>query len=538
MHGRILTAESATSGHPEFHLYTNQIPSELTLQGTVQSQTWTSVTSLSLNKSQAVELFEIGRDLAEKGTGLKNSHVEAWENKWNHGCIHVDGNLTLSKAVHASMYYILSSLPPLTVKPADFIFYGLSPGSLATGGKTHDDDYNGHVFWDMETWMYPAMLIFHPSLAKMMLMYRVRNLEAAKSKARSHGYKGAMFPWESAYSGIEVCPGAPYADYEQHITGDIALAVWQYLSVTRDVDFLNQDGGWQLITSIAEFWESRVELDQVTGKYVIKGVMPPDEYHRCVDNSVYTNVVAKISLQLPYFAAKLIGRADDVTSHWSTIADNLHIPFDDVNRYHPEFDGYTLGTEVKQADVILLGFPLNYDMPADVRRNDLVNYDKVTDQWGPAMTWSMFAIGWLELAEYKKANDVFQRCFANIQEPFKTWTEVADGSGAYNFITGMGGFLQTIIFGYGGIRIHSDYLELNPVLPIGTDKLTFTGINYLEASFTVVVKETMVTITMDTKAETAEVFELVHKDEVKVFVKGEPIQAERCKLQIRNKGIG
>lgn len=97
------------------------------------------------------------------------------------------------------------------------------------------------------------------------------------------------------------------------------------------------------------------------------------------------------------------------------MSQNLYIPFDEKNQYHPEFKGYTKGTKIKQADAILLGFPLLMNMSAKVRVNDLVNYDSITDPNGPAMTWAMFAIGWLEAGSYEKAQSNFIRGYANVK---------------------------------------------------------------------------------------------------------------------------
>ncbi len=109
--------------------------------------------------------------------------------------------------------------------------WSLSPGSLASNG------YNGHTFWDGETWMYPSLLMLHPDLAESMLRYRYNHIAGAKLKAQSYnaGYQGTMFPWESAFTGEEVCPiSAPTGQLEQHISGDIAFAVMQYRKKTNE----------------------------------------------------------------------------------------------------------------------------------------------------------------------------------------------------------------------------------------------------------------------------------------------------------------
>nr|XP_006821748.1 PREDICTED: acid trehalase-like protein 1-like [Saccoglossus kowalevskii] len=124
----------------------------------------------------------------------------------------------------------------------------------------------------------------------------------------------------------------------------------------------------------------------------------------------------------------------------------------------------------------------------------------------------MFAIGWLELKDFEKADKIFKRSYAHIQEPFKTWSEVPDGGGAYNFITGMGGFLQTIIFGYAGIRIYSDHLEMNPVLPYETNNFVLHGVHYLGSAFMLEISDTMVTVTRTTKNENSPELHLVQND--------------------------
>ena len=162
-----------------------------------------------------------------------------------------------------------------------------------------------------------------------------------------------------------------------------------------------------------------MEFDNVKGQYCINHIQGPDEYHYNVNNSVYTNVIAKINLEFATYIFKMFKK--EVPERWSEIAAKMYVPFDKELDYHPEFDGYKMKTIVKQADVILMGFPLMYPMPANVRENDLRIYEQYTDKNGPAMTKAMFAIGWLEIKNPAMASVSFKEGYANITEPFKVF---------------------------------------------------------------------------------------------------------------------
>ncbi|XP_022098202.1 protein-glucosylgalactosylhydroxylysine glucosidase-like [Acanthaster planci] len=493
MYGNTVESETSTSSTIPIAVNWTIIPDTITLPSDQNTKTWTFITAIGPNSTVASLFQAYGSSLASAGMLYSNHYME-WQNKWNSGLMEVD-NVTLSKAIYGSMYYILSSLPSINYDDQQFPFhfYGLSPGGLAHG--RFDTDYEGHVFWDQETWMYPTMLMFHPKLGRTMLESRTYHLDAAKDLAKSRGYQGAEYPWEMAYTGAEVCPAEIYSLQEIHINGDISFAVQQYLHVTRDADFLKNRRGYEIISELAKYWASRVEYNSMSGNYEILGVKPPDEYHSNVNNSVYTNAVAQISLRLPAYAGKFINVT--APSSWAKIADKLLIVYDILHTYHPEYEGYNIGTKVKQADAILLGFPLNIKMDIDPRIVDLRTYAPVTDPDGPAMSWSMFSIGYGEIRESDKQDEMFQRNFKNIQQPFRIWTETASGSGAINFITGMGGFLQSVLFGYGGFRIHPDYLLFNFVLPQGTSKFTVRGLDYLgsEIDFIATEKTVLVTVT-------------------------------------------
>ncbi|XP_007885623.2 protein-glucosylgalactosylhydroxylysine glucosidase isoform X1 [Callorhinchus milii] len=472
IHGQTLTPEVKGGRKLSVHLLWTPLPGFLRLEPGEHSRSWAFLTAVAETEEGARRAYTQGLSLAQAGT-LYPSHMEAWAWLWGQSRLEVTGSQHLSQALFGGLYYLMSSLPQ--AHTPDFLFTGLSPGGLPNGGR--GQDYHGHVFWDQEIWMFPIVVMFRPDLAVKLLQYRVQTLGPARDIARQQGYQGAKYPWESAGTGTEVSDADIYGKREIHINGDISFAFRQYFYLTQDLEFFRNCGGWEVVVSIAEFWSSRVTWNPEEGCYDIKGVMPPDEYQPNINNSVYTSVVAKYSLQ---FAVELGTRlSKPVRPEWEEIAEKLKVSFDPERQYHPEYDGYTPGTDVKQADAVLLGFPLMYPMNPEVRRNDLEIYEGATDPDGPAMTWSMFAIGWLELKATARAGQLLEKCYKNIQEPFKVWSESADGSGAVNFLTGTGGFLQFPLFGCTGIRVRKDCLYFDPILLDNISELRITGISYL-----------------------------------------------------------
>ncbi|XP_050830965.1 protein-glucosylgalactosylhydroxylysine glucosidase [Serinus canaria] len=472
IYGQTLVPEVEGGPRPNVHMLWTPIPESLTLGGEERERCWQFLTAVAGSEEEAKRSYSAGLSLLAAGS-LHRSHVRAWA-ALRRGCsVELDGPPALRQALHGCLYYLLSAIPPRDSPGVPF--HGISPGGLSNG--TRGEDYWGHVFWDQDTWMFPNILLLHPEAARAILRYRIRTLEGARRNAREQGYEGAKFPWESAATGREVCPEEIYGAQEIHITGDVLMAFEQYYCTTQDQKLFQEDGGWELVEAVAQYWCSRMVWSEEEQLYHIRGVMPPDEYHSQVDNSAYTNAVAQRSLNFATDLARdLLLPAPE---EWEDRARKIKVPFDEERKYHPEYDGYSPGEPVKQADVVLLGFPLMHPMSAEVRRNDLEMYEPVTDPAGPAMTWSMFAVGWLELKELQRAWSQLEKCFSNITEPFKVWVENSDGSGAVNFLTGMGGFLQVILFGFTGFRITRSGLLFDPAFPDGITKLKVSSISYL-----------------------------------------------------------
>ena len=141
---------------------------------------------------------------------LINFHNKAWDDLWQSDIV-IEGDDQSQQDIHSMLYHLYSFTREGTA---------LSPSPMGLSGL----GYNGHVFWDTELWMFPSLLVMHPEIAKSMVEYRYQRLEAAKRNAFANGFKGAMFPWESAETGVEETPvWALSGPFEHHITACVAL---------------------------------------------------------------------------------------------------------------------------------------------------------------------------------------------------------------------------------------------------------------------------------------------------------------------------
>nr|XP_018670417.1 protein-glucosylgalactosylhydroxylysine glucosidase-like isoform X4 [Ciona intestinalis] len=480
-----VTPEMNGSSHLTVHVIYSQFPKKLTVQNIGNNFTTKKfVFMFAVGETRA---STIGNYIVGMGTVTANRlfqlHLNEWLRQWNSALIDVKNDIQSTQYMVSALYYILSNFP--STKNPQAKFYGVSPGGLPNGGS--GVDYMGHVFWDQDFWMAPALLPFYPELVRKILTYRVRHLVGALAKAKSFGYEGADYPWETAYTGSDVCPGENYVEYEIHVTADIIHLLKQYIYATNDWSFLVecQDAtevtsrtvlelsseinttcirAYDMLRQTAEFWSSRVTWNAIKGRYVLNNVMGPDEWHAPVNNSAFTNVAVAQNLNFAAEVATKLDCDEEKARRWQLIAKLLYIPYNETAHYHPEYDGFYSNETVKQADTAMLGFPLGLPMLESVQYNDLKVYNDCTSAFGPAMTWGMFAINWLQLNDTENAKLMYRRQLRNIHIPFNIWSENADSSGAVNFLTGMGGYLQSVLYGYFGLRYRNGSVTLNPTL--------------------------------------------------------------------------
>ncbi|EDW12443.2 protein-glucosylgalactosylhydroxylysine glucosidase [Drosophila mojavensis] len=406
---------------------------------------------ICMDRQQTVAQKELQDMFQLSPAAMLQSHIDAWTDFWDKQfSIEIIGDaLELSRIVNAGIFYMASSLPALSSNQANEPYDGLSPTGLARGNL--DADYEGHSFWDTEIWMLPVVTQFNYEFSKQLLDYRYNHLEGARYNARTMGNRGARFPWESAFTGTEVINPCclEIAQQEIHISPDISFGLQKFFAQTNDYAWLCQRA-WPIAADVAEFLVSRSACEDTCH---FLNVMGPDEDHSNVNDNVYTNAVSKIALDFAVWAgSKCSNSSAETFEQWRQLRDKLVILHDAQLDYHPQHSGYTLGETVKQADTILLGYPLQFDT-SSTHLNDLQYYANVTRATGPAMTWSMFAANYLLTKQDWRAHEYFARGYQNyVHKEFKVWSEVPIGyNGSANFLTGIGGFLQSLIFGYGGL---------------------------------------------------------------------------------------
>ena len=386
-------------------------------------------------------------------------HKTTWNSFWEKTDIVIDGAPELNKDIRQMMFFINSFVPEGT----DYSSACMGLGRDAWGYKT---------LWDADFWIYPALLLINPEAAKSMLEYRWKRLNMAKQNALAHGYKGAMFPWESGSSGEEQTSLLYLTGpFQHHITSNVGLAFWRYYTVTQDKDWLKKRG-YPLLKEVAAFWVSRAEKNE-QGTYEIRNVVSADEHAINVDNDAFTNAGAISVLKAATKAARIVDEKPDHS--WNTVANGLVIrSFDNgITREHDTYNGET----IKQAATNLASFPLDIITDKALMQRNLDYYEPRVDEHGPNMTWPMYAGAAARAGNPDKALYFFEKALLPYKKgpfailalrPYLTTTF---------FGTSSGGLLQAFIMGFGGLHFTEEGLiQKDPVLPKKWRSIEYKGI--------------------------------------------------------------
>lgn len=436
---------------------------------------------------------------------LRDRHRAAWLARWRDADVDIDGDLELQRSLRFGLFHLISSAEP-----------GSDLASVGARGLT-GRGYNGHVFWDTEVFILPFFIATHPASARALLDYRYRTLDAARARARSLGYRGALFAWESADTGEDVTPKEGMApdgttvpiltgEQEHHIAADVAWAIWRYWEATGDDEFLASRGA-EILLETARFWASRSSRAE-DGRFHIEHVIGPDEYHEDVRDNAFTNVLARWvihrALELPEVLA---GIADDAWSElsrrldiraeeledWRTVADGLVDGFNPATGLYEQFEGFfeledvravdlaprpfagdvVLGVQrlqrsqvVKQADVLMLAQMLPEVVPRDIAEANYRYYEPRTSH-GSSLSPAMHASVAAQTSNLDATVDYLRMAAA-----------IDLGNGMGNAAHGvhvatMGGQWQAATHGLGGLRLSRDGVRLDPAVPPQWRRLAF-----------------------------------------------------------------
>ncbi len=296
------------------------------------------------------------RDAQAAGyTAVRTAHVARWEALWASSDVVIVGDSGAQIAIRFCLFHLLANLPH-------------SERVSVSARGLQGQDYWGSIFWDCDIYVLPFYTYTQPAYARRSLFYRYHTLDGARRKAQGLGFRGAYYAWQSQETGDETCAlyvftdprtgeklRSYFADEQIHISADVVYALWQYVQATGDRALL-ESCGLEIMGEVARFFASRVTWNPEAGRYELRTVLGPDEYHERVDNNAYTNALARDCLRIALDALEetrasnpaahaavcaRLGLDADEIALWEQVAAHLYTPQPDPQTgVIPQFDGY------------------------------------------------------------------------------------------------------------------------------------------------------------------------------------------------------
>ena len=323
--------------------------------------------SIYTSRDHAISECGLAAREAIEGAGrfedIMAEHVAAWKYLWRRFDVYMEPagsefRLNVQMMLRLNMFHLLQAVSINSI--------GLDVGVPARGWT--GEAYQGHIFWD-ELFIFPTLNYRIPEITRSLLIYRYRRLGKARAAARRAGFQGAMFPWQSGSDGQEETQElnlnphshrwVPDNSYlQRHVNSAIVYNIWQYFQVTNDLEFLLFQGA-ELILEIARFWSSAASFNNERGRYEIRGVMGPDEFHEGypgspthgLNNNTYTNLMAVWVLcralevlevlpdiRLAELTTRLRLSAQEI-ARWDDISRRMYVPFHG-DGIISQFEGY------------------------------------------------------------------------------------------------------------------------------------------------------------------------------------------------------
>jgi nigerose phosphorylase len=435
-------------------------------------------------------------------------HNAEWAKKWEHCDVKIDGDDEAQLALRFSIFQLL------IVAPVNGSANSIPARALS--GQV----YKGAIFWDTEMFMFPFFLHTYPEKAVELLRYRIQTLDGARRKARTEnvGLCGAFYAWESQETGDEACTyfniGDPitgrdlrtyFRDKQVHISGDIAIAMWEHFKVTGD-DTLLLEGGAEVILECARFYYSYAYFKPGKNRFEILDVTGPDEYHERVNNNAFTSMVAKATFEIANATVAYLQRqhpaalkslvrkikvAEELPK-FVEAAKLLYIPLPDKKTgIIEQFDGYfrledatvaavkarkihaneylgggqgvAVQTRViKQADVVMMLNLFKDRFPSPVKKANWEFYEPRTEH-GSSLSACAYAMVAAEFGKLDFAYKYFlQTAKIDLEAKYKVYVGTIFMGGSHPAANG--GAWMTAVLGFGGVQAGENLIIINPRL--------------------------------------------------------------------------
>ena len=385
----------------------------------------------------------------------------------------------------------------------------LDVNSISVGGLV-SDSYAGFIFWDAEVWMAPGLVVAFPQAAKQIAKYRVEKFPQAQANIKTayqssqnmtgkFSSNGAVYPWTSARFGN--CTGTgPCFDYEYHINGDIGLELYNYYAVSGDNDFFREQL-FPIYDAIAQFYADLVTYNQSLGKYELFNATDPDEYANFQTDVGYTMVLMHTHIDTANMFRARFGMPENET--WAKLSSEINIPIDQSANIILEYRAMNGSILVKQADVVLVDDFLDFPNPYSL--SDLDYYAGKQSLNGPGMTYGVFSIIANEISPSGCSSYTYDLYgsqpytrgpwFQFSEQLIDDYTANGGTHPAYPFLTGIGGANRVAVFGYLGLRLMLNSLNVDPSLPPQIPQLRYRTIYWQGWPISALSNQTHTTLT-------------------------------------------
>ena len=444
---------------------------------------WSSLRSLPALRDQAAAALAGARFAG--WDGLVREQREFLDTFWDGADVVVDGDPEVQQAVRFALFHVLQAGARVEQRP------------IAAKGLT-GPGYDGHVFWDTESFVLPVLTYTEPQAAVEVLRWRHSVIDLARERARQLGREGAAYPWRTI-RGQECSGYWPAGTAACHINADIADATVRYINATGDEEF-ERDCGLEILVETARMWLWLGHYDR-GGQFHLDGVTGPDEYSALANDNVYTNLMAQRNLlaaadvvERHPVAARELGAGEQEAAVWREAAGAMHLPYDDELGVHPQALGFTdydeldfasIGPDryplllhvpyfdlyrkqvIKQADLVLAMHWRGDAFTPEQKARNFAYYEQrtVRDSSLSACTQAVLAaeVGHVELA-YDYTGEAALMDLRDVQQNTRDGVHIASLAGAWIALVG----------GLGGMRDHDGQLSFAPRLPGRLDRLEFS----------------------------------------------------------------